>query len=442
MKSPADLDAATRERLFELAERRGMSRSALGKAVGRNHGYFQSVGELIYNRVLEALPHLGVTPRAFFEGVFVEPRIPPVAALLMERESLRRDPDPFLLAVETLIADLAGRSVVADMAAPSHRQVIDRLEDLRFLDHESARVELEELVRSLLQAPPGGGAIAKTALADAVAALTCWAAVRRMRGRRDVAGEALVVAFGLATRCRSCWAEGLCYKRGAFLMREYGRSDLALDWIDEARDRFDRAGEDRERRHLMGDRALVLVDLGEEEQALHTLHDALGQLPAGSFRHLVGVYEGLASLARKAGRAEEAREHFERALSCFSRPDYAYAHVLQGLGYFELSEGRVDHGTVTLRRVLTLFQQHGNIFDVALLALDLVPLIAALKNPSELPAFVGQLRGWLPALGRNRALRELINEVLALAELGRLTTPILDAARTKLRCQAGLPVES
>jgi tetratricopeptide (TPR) repeat protein len=428
-----DLEAKAREYLVDLAERQGMTRSSLAQALGRNPGYFQSVGKLSLSSILEALPHLGIEPRHFFAGAFVGPRISPTLALRLERERPKGRGDAFLAAIEPKIIE-AHAAEVTDDPAPSNRQVIERLEDLRFRDHDQARAELQRLIHRLLDgAQLECGRFSALMVAEAAAALTCWAAVRRMKGQRDLAGDALVLAFGLAMRSGDAWAEGLCYKRGAFLMREYGRPDTALEWLDEAAFCFERSGDEKERKHLLADRGQVLADLGDTEHARRSFEAALRILPGESFRHIASAHEGYARVAAQIeGRREEAREHLRSALACFRCPDYAYAHVLRGQGSFQLAQGEIALATATLREALGHLQKFGSIFDVAMLALDIAPLVASRKDNSELRTFVDQLRDWLPALRRNRAIRELLDDVLARLEMGRLTDDSLAEARSRL----------
>jgi tetratricopeptide (TPR) repeat protein len=432
MKTPLDHDAKVREYLFDLAERQGLTRSSLAQALGFNPGYFQQVGELFLSRVLEALPHLGVEPRHFFAGAFVGPRIEPVLALRLARESPANRPDPFLAAIEPKVIEVHAAEPI-DEPAPSNRQVIDRLEDLRFRDHDQARHGLEQLIHRLLDgARLDQGRVSAILLAEAAAALTGWAAIRRMKGHRDIAGEGLAVAFGLATHTGDAWAEGLCYKRGAILMREYGRPDISLDWLDEAHNCFERSGEDKERRFLMVDRGLILADLEENQKSRKSYLAALKILPADSFRHFAATYNGLATLAQIEERFEEAREYLQKTLACFPEPDYLYAYALRCMGGIQLSQGEGKLATATLREALRHFQVYGSIFDVALLTLEIAPLIADRRDTGELRSFVSQARQWLPRLRRNRAIRELLDEVLSLLELGRLTEESLAAARERL----------
>jgi tetratricopeptide (TPR) repeat protein len=432
MKTPKDDDRGVRRNLFELAQSFGYTRRDLAKAMGRNHGYFQSVDELILNRILEALELLGVPPREFFDRVFNGPPTEPWLLLRLECVNPAAT-HPFLDALVPRLAELATLEVVAEPTTPSHRVKIDHLEDLRFRDRVQAQHELEQLMLALLaSASSDGRKLPDLKLAEVAAALTGWAAIQRMHGQHDLAGKALTHAFGLAEKSQNAWAEGLCYKRGAFLMREYGRSDIGLRWIDEARDCFERAGEERERRFLLADRALILIDLGRGTKARLALEAALSQLPADSHRYLGSVYTALGGMAQSEGKADQARGCFERALLCYKTPDYACAHTLQRLGHFQLDQGESSQGIATLRRALELLQKHGSSFEVAVLALDVAALMVKSRDPLELKSFAHQLKQWLPRLGRNPVLRKLLNEIVAEIEMERLTDSSIVDARAQL----------
>jgi tetratricopeptide (TPR) repeat protein len=432
MKSLIDPDAESLDRLMEWALRRGFTRSGLAKAMGHSHGYFQNVGKVLLSRLVDALRHLGVPPRAFFDSVFRDQRVDPVLALQLEAENPRPFRHPFLESLAATVAELNTREIDFERVTVSHRATIEQLEELRFRDHERARVELEQLLASLLlPAPEVEGKVPALALAEAAAALTGWAAITRMNSQRDVAGQALTLAFTLARKSKNAWAEGLCYKRGVFLMREYGRSDLALDWVDEARDRFEISGETKDRLHQIVDRATVLLDLGQTEMAPEAFGAAIRLLPTASYRYLAIAHGGLAHLAGDAGNHQIAIGMFNKALACYPDPDYSCAFYYRGLGRAQLASGEVACGVASLRRSMNLLEKFGSDLETAFVALEIAGLLLE-HSSSELLDFAAELKVWLPSLQKNRVIREQLNHIVALIELGRLNRVHLEEARQRL----------
>lgn len=53
-------------------------------------------------------------------------------------------------------------------------------------------------------------------------------------------------------------------------------------------------------------------------------------------------------------------------------------------------------------------------------------------SSSELLDFAAELKVWLPSLQRNRVIREQLNHIVALIELGRLNRVHLEEARQRL----------
>jgi tetratricopeptide (TPR) repeat protein len=434
MKSPIDPDAESRDRLMEWALRMGFTRSGLAKAMGHSHGYFQNVEKVQLGRLVDALSHLGIPPQAFFDSVFRGQRVDPVLALRLESESPRPVRHLFLDELAAAVAELGTYEIDAAVAAPSHRTTIEQLEELRFRDHERARLDLEQLLELLLKPIPdaANGRFPALLLGEAAAALTAWAAIARMNSQRDVAGQALAIAFSLARWSKDAWAEGLCYQRGVYLMREFGRSDLALDWVDEARDRFERSGHSKERLQLLVDRATVLLDLEQREEAHATFEAALQRLPTASFRHLAGAYTGLANLAGDSGDSKSAIAFFKKALSCFREPDYTCAFLYRGLGRAQLASLDHNKGLASLRRSIALLQKHGSDLEVALVAIETAGLLVQ-HQPKELPSLAADLKAWLPGSRRNRVIRDHLNHLVALIELGRLTSMSLEEVEAQLR---------
>lgn len=420
------------DRLARIARNRGLSVSGISEAMGYSVGYLSNSADLRLGRILEALAVAGAPPRSFFEGLFVA-RVDPREELALERGNPPRVSHPFLSSVEESLADWTTREIDASLPAPSHRREIDRLEDLRFYRHAEARAGFEALIGELISsAPRGSGARSSpVALAEIATALTGWAAIQRMKGQPDIGGDALALAFTLARRSGDFWALGNCYKRGAPLMREYGRPDLGLHWVDEAAHSYLLAGDMVEQIQLTCERGNMLFELADYAGAAQTYKAALVRLPAGSFRYIAAAHQGLARIARVAGDSTAELRHLNCALAAFPSPDYLYGHSLWGVGLVEIEAGADASGQSKLREALVLLQSHGSYFDVAGISLDIAVQVLK-KGGAHLASLADSLRPWLKGVRRERLLRELFDDLLALIEMGDLDSVAVAELRERL----------
>lgn len=433
--APKDHAAQAMERLERIARNRGWTAADLSKAMGLNVGYFSTSEDLRLGRLLEALAVAGAPPRAFFAGVFVD-RVDPRDELTLERGFPPKQRHPFLRQLDDDLAPWSTRELDPNLALPSLRPEIARLEELRFYRHADARLGLEELMRRLVAQAPAEGPLPPSSLAELAVALTGWAAIQRMKGQPDTGGDALGMAFTLARRSGDFWAEGICYKRAAILVKEYGRPDLGLSWLDEASQCFLAAGHTLEQVQLLSERGALLFELGDYELAARTFEAALRFLPVGSFRYIAAAHQGLARIAREEGRREAELNHFEKALSTFPRPDYFYAHSLWGLGTVEIESGILQKGEGRLNEALHLLQQHGSYYDVGYLTLDIATIFQRRNEASKLVILAEALKPWLKTVRRERLLRELFDDFLALIELGKLDEEALRGLRARLAAAA------
>jgi tetratricopeptide (TPR) repeat protein len=432
MKDAPVLFDKARRHLRRLARRKGTNLSRLARAMGRNDGYISTADDLGLNRLEEALGHAEIPPRSFYNGVYVGPRTDPRLELLLARDSPHPPLHPFLRRIERALPELLTRSMDSDVAVPTYREKLSALEDLRFRDAEAALVALEVLAESLLETLIAAESPAARLLAALATALGTWAASQRMLGQRDLGGAMLAVAFGLARRSGDAWAEGTCYRRAAFLARDYGRPDLGLDWIDEAAACFVLAEESLDQLQLLGERATLLSDFGDYERSDRGFQAALRRLPASSYRHLAAAHHGLAHNALARDEPQKALRHLEDALACYRQPDYASAHTLWGLGEVELRLGRDAAGLKTLRRALDQLQAHGSQRDVAKVTFELAEHLARRGLRTELASLAENLRSWLPKIGRQRGLREVCGQLLATLQLSDFSLGALAAIRAEL----------
>jgi tetratricopeptide (TPR) repeat protein len=417
-------------RLSRQAKHGDQSLSQLARAMGKNPGYLSTAEGPHLSRIVDGAHVAGLNLRAFFEGIFVDRRLDPRELLHLERDPVRYLRDPFLLACDGALGEIATRVVERTHQRAIWRPMLEQIEDRRYRDREGARKEFETFIRMRLrEIDPSTNSVPSHWLADIAAAFTGWAATQRMKGQRDEAADGLEIAFTLARRSRDRWALGICYHRAVLLIREYGRPDVGLDWVDEASSCFLISGDLVEQQQLLVERGLMLVELGDLEEGRETIDAALVCLPASRFRFIAAAYHALAMIAQRQDNLPAALGHLETALACYPRPDYAYAFVLWQQGSAELALGWDTQAIVTLRRGLQFLKEFGSQFDVAKLAITIAEIMIHRERPEELATFAADLSPWVAELQGRTALREQLEDLLAMIEMGELSADGLERIR-------------
>jgi len=173
----------------------------------------------------------GWSPASLFREGISQPFEDPVATLLSWREQPKLPSCDFLDRLRPRCAELLAAKI-EKVPAASELNLLEDLEEKRFGDCRAAQDGVEELAFGIAFSLESlDGPKPQKRVGELAAALALWATIQRQRGFRDLAINAYSLAFPLAKASRDSWAQGTCYQRAAYLLRDLDRPDLGFDFL-------------------------------------------------------------------------------------------------------------------------------------------------------------------------------------------------------------------
>ena len=435
--------SSSSERLRRLFQRSIEQRSTLAATAEKMHLAPSVLWRMAHeaqfqplDRALEAIEEVGLTRASFFSELAREESLAaggspsPVVWLRFYRDE--SPADPFLEEITPALLDLLAGTV--KVGGESRRARLWAIEERRQLDAAAARQQIEEEIRLLMY----GAECESARLGDLALALAIRASVHRQRGQRGAATDDLAIAFELGQRAQDPWVLGIWHQKAPWLLYDAGRCDLALELLEPALRHFFTAGALEEANQLFVDRAILLVELGRVVEAKAEYTRALERLSPASWRHRMAAHLNLALICQREGRLEVALRELESAAKECREQDLSYAFLRRRGGEILCALGKPAMAVPLFEQALQLFTVHGETADVAGVALHLTE---ALLRAGERPRAHALARDISALFGRKRednwmrVAREAFDDLVALAEMGRLTQH--EVAEVRERIEAG-----
>jgi predicted ATPase/DNA-binding CsgD family transcriptional regulator/Tfp pilus assembly protein PilF len=200
-----------------------------------------------------------------------------------------------------------------------------------------------------------------------------------------------------------------------------GRPGDAVDYIDQAVEAAEAAGNDWEAGLAMAARAAILLRQKQLKSAQRSYEAALEVLSDNNRWGVAQVQYGMGALARARGHAEVAVRHYRDAMEIFRELD-AWPEIAKcqaGIGWIAVTSG--DHGQAqeSLAENLRLNQACGQRLGIARGLEAFAALSAARQQPERAARLAGAACQLREALGLGTGTGSRIEEVLEFAR-GRL----------------------
>jgi hypothetical protein len=357
----------------------------------------------------------------------------PEELLLAQRGSEKPETCHFLSRLVPRVQRLKEAPLGADTPGTSFGTYLSAIEEQRFGDRWAALEAAEDLaVRIARYLESVEGPKPATAMGELAATIALWATIQRMRGFRGQAFTAFKAAFPLARHAGNAWAEGSCYQRAAYLLRDVDRADFGHGFINQAGGLFMGAESPIDSWRCLSDKACMLSDCGLHEQSSATYQLALVRLPGSEWRFRVSSLQGLSVNARLTGRPEQARDFLVKAAAECRKQDLVLSHVKwsRALTDFELGD---EVGALTgLRQSVELLARFGSAADIALVCMDHAKILLRLNRQRELAPLIKETLGWLPKLRANPILLRTFEQFLDLARVARIGLTDLEKTRERV----------
>lgn len=392
------------------------------------------------DRALDALEVVGLPRAAFFSELAREEAAGsgPLSPLTWLRFYRDKSPgDAFLEEIKPSLLELVASPF--ETGGKSCRGELRQIEGCRFEDPLGARKALEAKILELVAGFSVETLPSTSLLADLATALAMRGSIHRQRGQLGAATDDLLLAYELAARAGDPWVLGLWHQKAPWLLFEAGRYDLALELLEPALRHFFAATAFEEANQLFVDRGILLVELGRCEEAKAEYALALERLGESSWRHRLAVHLNLALIHQKEGHLEPALRELELAAQASRERGLGFAFLRRRGGEILAALGRHSLAIPCLEEALELMTTHGEASDVVGVALELAEafiLVGERKKAHALARDIGEVLSKKREDAWIRAARAAFDDLVALAELGRLSGP--EVAEVRMRVAAGL----
>ena len=410
-----DLKAQLRQRgpYWKLAELLGVKRRYLYDVLnGKNALAFE-----FYLHMVKTLDLHTPVPMQTFERLLVGK---PEELLVAQRGNEKLATCHFLSRLVTRVDRLKEAPLGADTPGTSFSPYLSAIEEQRFGDRWAALEAAEDLaVRIARYLENVDGPKPATAMGELAATIALWASIQRSRGFRGLAFTAFNAAFPLARHADDPWAEGSCYQRAAYLLRDVDRPDLGNGFINQAGSHFLAAESPLDSWRCLMDSGCMLNSCGLYDQSMSAYRRALSRLPGDEWRFRVGALQGLGLNLRLTGKPEQARTVLVKAADECQKADFVLGHVhwSRALTEFDLGDdvGALKH----FHQAFELLGRYGSAADIALVCMDQAQILLKLKRNRELVPLITGTLAWLPKLRANPILLRAFENFLDLARAAR-----------------------
>ncbi len=356
---------------------------------------------------------------------------PPPAQLLAKlREKGAEKNSPFLSRLAPFLEDI-GRKPLLEIRKPMvWRATLMVLEEERTRDWRKTRKRLERYALALAGRLAGPDPVTRNDLVELASLIAAWAAVQRVAGWRNLALDALQIAFVLAERSADVWTQGFCLQKAAYLTHDLGHNPLALILIERAALCYGEAGTPDDLARILIDRGYFSYYCGRKHDALRLLEAGLRKVDPNQRLYIVAAHLSLARIHRERGDRSRARQELRTAIGCHLPDSVEVAYLSWEAAKQEREFQDAAAAEKLLRDSFRLFAQHGRGGDLAFVALDCAEILLEAQRTADLKRLFRDVLKRLEKMARaGRALAKPFENLAAQLALGGLGRAELDGAR-------------
>ena len=326
--------------------------------------------------------------------------------------------------VRYLKRDLLSKPPAADYSPDELGQMAEGLEELRILDMDSARAEAVEILRTMRQRP---GSVDPH---DECEAWGIVGTIQRDRGRYSSAAYCLGRALQIPGARRVSTLQ-----RVAYLLSDLGEFDSASRVLDVAAMTVAQRRNWPDLGRLLVSQGALYGRTGDLREAIRSYKTSLSLLPSSLWYGRFAASHGLGLAYATLGETEEALEHLGDALQ---ETEGSSALVQWGALWLRaeilLRTGRLQAARqdLTVAREILLSKSMSPL-DIALVSIRLVHVLFLQEEPDELYELATQMLSMLePIQQQNALLAGTYAHFPRLAIRGELTADLIDSVYRKM----------
>ncbi len=461
---------SVKQALRRLLARHHGRRGEVDRRLGHTKGFLcRKLGsdKLRVEELLGTLSTLRVEPGEFFGEVF---DILPRPEQLLRRQEKPGKPglplariEKATLALEAEVARGDAEAEAEPSSATRSRRQLESFARTR-LDHQrkvlreeswvrdaaSLRRYLEQLDVLRFDRADDSASLAETVAVEIVAGVSCpqdrlellchaigtFGSARRVSAELATAARAIGSGLRLAGRHGLAAARADLLQRGAYVLRDAGFFDHALDLLDDAFLLWAEQGRPAGLGKTMVDRAIVFSYTGKLKRADRAFKVALTYLVGddpSQRRNRLSVASGIAFTKLQIGDAEGADRWLQRAIDLIDAEDSTtLGKMIWKYGILSYQTGdfiKAERGLTDARKILGVEE---NPIQGALVALDLAAALHAQGKTLELHELAEDVTGLLRFFDDNRLAQAALMHFIRAGLDGRITDELIEEAGKKL----------
>lgn len=351
-----------------LGPRLGRSTMFLWRQLKQNKGFnLFAVGKV--------LTHIGVPARFFYEEVLdFAPQYDAAWVLEHFRENGAIPRDPFLAAIHFRLSQLPEKRT-GHRRRRDRRGEIEVLEERPLFERRKTKSQVEKLSWGLLQsaeaAAAGDRGLECGQLADCGHLLLVWGKIQQVRGHRDDAVDAHVLAYRLALASGDTKVLGRFFCSAASLLVDLGHPGSGLRFAEQACYLFLRQSDRGLLAQALLQSSLLLNDLRRHEESRAEALAALRFADGDQWRTRASAWSHLAHLAQLRGNLRKALAAMGLAKKYTQGREDLGAAVAWREGVLLSRLGRPRAAGVALRVAIRIFEKRQEPLEAAKVAVDL-----------------------------------------------------------------------
>ena len=267
-------------------------------------------------------------------------------------------------------------------------------------------------------------------------AIGVFASGQRVIGEFATAARAVGFALRMAGRHGLTATRAALLQRGAYVLRDSGAFDHALELLDEALLLWLELGSSADLGRTMVDRATILGQKGDVARADAVFKVGLSYLSGNTDAnrmYRVAAAHGIAFTQLRMGDPREADRWLQRAIDLAGDDEPAVLAKLirqQGAIYYENGDfPRAETAFVNARKILAVKE---NVIQGALVALDVAAALEAQGKSQELHQLAEDMTGLLAHFNDNRLAAAALMAFIRAGLDGRVTERLIQDVGKKL----------
>ncbi len=267
-------------------------------------------------------------------------------------------------------------------------------------------------------------------------ALGVFGSARRLKGRFGAAARPLRLALELSKRAGVREDRANLLLRGSYVLRDLGHFHRALALVEKAFTIFGQLGSRWDMGRAMVNHGMMLIYLGEYEEAVLSLEQALDRLTGSEAqlsRSHLAAYQFAAYAYEKLGKLGEAHGCLERGARAFPPEHAGDAAKLQWIGgNLAFHHGEYERAEVLLQEAGAVLASKEFPGREAQVTLDRISVMLARGRGEEAIQLAEDMAPLLLRFKDNRIAEAAVLDLMRAAGEGQLNEDVVRKVRTQL----------